>query len=416
MWVDSGGRLDFSSALEGMAKNYGWCLLAFSFGWMSMGGASAPDPAGQQAAGTAQEDRERLMGGMPTRAELRVRRARATNAPVAFLINPKTERLEARDIDGALIQEYAPGAVGQILDVGGYELKVSFGRDEHQRLSLLIKPGPAQAKPVQVSVFQRRLILPKETSVSAYMDGEDRVTIEPCLTGTIYYLDTQPTAVDVPEDQVKLLASKNLVRIGREVEQGKLPDEEMVDAVVAGKIETEEKQTSKNNAGLAVGGWLQNAGTSILGLPNPETTPPATVVKVSSGTPELSAPAPQNQTPNFDPSPVATGRNVPSQQVTQNVKVIALRGDMGDATLSQRPLAYEEGDRGDLIKADKQGLKTRPLENPELAIAAPAETLEQKPPADVAGNTLVRAVRSFLGMPEAKTVQAEADKLSGKAQ
>ena len=89
---------------------------------------------------------------------------------------------------------------------------------------------------------------------------------------------------------------------------------------------------------------------------------------------------------------------------------------MGDATLSQRPLAYEEGDRGDLIKADKQGLKTRPLENPELAVAAPAETLEQKPPADVAGNTLVRAVRSFLGMPEAKTVQAEADKLSGKAQ
>ena len=68
------------------------------------------------------------------------------------------------------------------------------------------------------------------------------------------------------------------------------------------------------------------------------------------------------------------------------------------------------------IKADKQGLKTRPLENPELAVAAPAETLEQKPPADVAGNTLVRAVRSFLGMPEAKTVQAEADKLSGKAQ
>ena len=130
-----------------------------------------------------------------------------------------------------------------------------------------------------------------------------------------------------------------------------------------------------------------------MGLPNPETTPPATVVKVSSGTPELSAPAPQNQTPNFDPSPVATGRNVPSQQVTQNVKVIALRGDMGDATLSQRPLAYEEGDRGDLIKADKQGLKTRPLENPELAVAAPAETLEQKPRSTRSPLEMRRAMR-----------------------
>jgi len=204
------------------------------------------------------------------------------------------------------------------------------------------------------------------------------------------------------------------VRIGRDVEQGKLPDEEMVDAVVEGKMETEDKQTPKNNAGLAVGGWLQNAGTSLLGLPNPQTTPPATVVKVASGTPELSAPAAQSLTPNFDPSPVVTGKNVPSQQVTQNVKVIALRGDLGEATLSRKPFVYEEGDRKDLAKASEQGLAPRPLENPEMVSSAPAETLNQKPPGDAAGNAVVRAVRSFLGMPEAKTVQAEADKLSGK--
>lgn len=361
------------------------------------------------------EDRQRIMGGMPTRAELKLRRARATNAPVTFLINGKTERLEARDIDGALIQEYSPGAVGHVLDVGGYELKISFGRDEHKRLSLLLRPGPSQLKPVQVSVFQRRLILPPSTGVSAFLDSDGVVTIEPCLTGTIYYLDTQPTAVDLPEDKVKLLASKNLVRIGRDVEQGKLPDEEMVDAVVAGKIETEEKQTSKNNAGLAVGGWLQNAGTSLLGLPNPQTTPPATVVKVASGTPELSAPSPQSLTPNFDSSPVPSTRNAPSKQVTQSVKVIALRGDVGEAALAQKPFPYEEGDREDLTRASKKGLAARPLENPELVSTAPAETIEQKPPGDSAGNAVVRAFRSFLGMPEAKTVQAEADKLSGKA-
>ena len=370
-------------------------------------------PAGSSSNSSA-EDRQRILGGMPTRSELKLRRARATNAPVTFLINGKTERLEARDIDGALIQEYSPGAVGHVLDVGGYELKISFGRDEHQRLSLLLRPGPSQLKPVQVSVFQRRLILPPSTSVSAFLDSDGAVTIEPCLTGTIYYLDTQPTAVDLPEDKVKLLASKNLVRIGRDVEQGKIPDEEMVDAVVEGTLETEDKQTPKNNAGLAVGGWFQNAGVSLLGLPNPQTTPPATVVKVASGTPELSAPAPQNQTPNFDPSPVATGKNVPSKQVTQNVKVIALKGDLGEATIAREPFVYEEGDKKDLAKASKQGLVPRPLENPEMAPVAPAATLDQKPPGDAAGNAVVRAVRSFLGMPEAKTVQAEADKLAGK--
>jgi hypothetical protein len=100
--------------------------------------------------------------------------------------------------------------------------------------------------------------------------------------------------------------------------------------------------------------------------------------------------------------------------VTQNVKVIALRGDLGEATLAQKPLLYEEGDRGDLVKANKKGLATRPLENPELVSDAPAATLERKPPGDTAGNAVVRAFRSFLGMPEAKTVQAEADKLAGK--
>jgi hypothetical protein len=102
--------------------------------------------------------------------------------------------------------------------------------------------------------------------------------------------------------------------------------------------------------------------------------------------------------------------------VTQNVKVIALRGDVGEATLAQEPLLYEEGDRRDLTRASKKGLAARPLENPELVSAAPADSLEKKPPGDSAGNAVVRAFRSFLGMPEAKTVQAEADKLSGKAQ
>ena len=228
------------------------------------------------------------LSGVPSREELRQRRARATNAPIAFAINEKTQLLEARNIDGQVLEAYPTGTLSRVLDGGGYELRVSFGRDEKRRLSLMVAPGPAQTQPVQISVFQRRLILPPGTSVAASMErGGDLVTIEPCLTGTIYYLDTEPTSVEVAPEKVQLVKSKNLVRIGREVQQGRLPQEEMIDAVVQGAMETEDKQTPQNNAGLAVGGWLQNATTSLMGLPNPQSAPPATVVKVSSGTPDI---------------------------------------------------------------------------------------------------------------------------------
>lgn len=355
------------------------------------------------------------MSGVPSREELRKRRARATNAPISFAINPVTQKLEARNIDGAIVEEYPTGTVGRVLDAGGYELRVSFGRDDLRRLSMMVRPGPAQQQPVQISVFERRLILPPGTSVSAAMEKEDGlVTIEPCLTGTIYYLDTEPTAVEVAPDKVRLVTSKNLVRIGREVEQGRLPDEEMIDAVVQGSLETEDKQTPQNNAGLAVGGWLQNATTSLMGLPNPQAAPPATVVKVSAGAPELSAPANAAVTPNTDTKPVVTDRNVTTTPVTQGVKVIALRAEAGEAVAPQQPFFYEEGSRQDLAKASQQGMKPRPLEDPSLAPPAPAETLNQKPPGDVAGNAVWKAVRSFFGMPEAATVQKEADRLSGK--
>jgi len=378
------------------------CVLGGGWLWAApTGQASDPDP----------------MSGIPSREELRKRRARATNAPVSFAINATTEKLEARNIDGQLVEEYPTGTIGRVLDVGGYELRVSFGRDDKKRLSLMLRPGPAQTQPVQVSVFSRRLILPPGTSVSAAMDrGDGIVTIEPCLTGTIYYLDTEPTPLDVPPSKVKLISSKNLVRIGKELQQGKVPDEDSIDAVVQGSLETEDKQTPENNAGLAFGGWLQNATTSLMGLPNPQAPPPATVVKVSAGTPELSAPANTTLTPNADTKPVVTDRNVAPVPVTQQVKVIALRSDPSEAVAPQKPFPYEQGNRHDLVKASREGLSTRPLEDPALATPTPSQSLNQKPPGDVAGNAIWRTFRSFLGMPEAATVQKEADRLSGKSQ
>lgn len=354
------------------------------------------------------------MGGIPSREELRVRRARATNAPVSFAINPETKMLEVRNQDGAILETYATGTLGRVLDTGNYELRVSYGRDDIGQLSLMVRPGPAQQKPVQISVFQRRLILPPGTSVTAASGKDGVVVIEPCLTGTIYYLDTQPTPIDISPDKVRIVKTKNLVRIGREVEQGRLPEEEMIDAAVQGTLESEEKQTPHNNAGLAFGGWLQNATTSLMGLPNPQTAPPATVVKVTSGTPELSAPANSALTPNTDMTPVVTDRNVASTPVTQSVQVIALRSGSGAAVAPQEPFFYEEGNRHDLARATRQGSEPRPLKYPDMVATAPAETLNQKPPGDVVGTAIWKTFRSFLGMPEAATVEQEADQLAGK--
>lgn len=386
----------------------GLCFLAAAWllAWNPRPGVAAPEPSPADAA----------LGGLPSRAELQARRAKLTNAPVNFLINTKNGRLEVRNFEGNVIEEYAPGTIRRVLDVGSIELKVSYGRDEQRRLSLLVRPGPAQQRPVQISVFGRRLILPPGTGVSATMEkDEDVVVIEPCLTGTIYYLDTQPTPVEVPAEKVRMVTSKNLVRIGRDLERGELPTDEELDAVVKGSLAVEEKQTPQNNAGVAVGSWLQNASVSLLGLPNPQATPPATVVKVASATPELSAPAPQSLTPNFDRTPVPSGAKEPSQELTQSLKVIAVRPDPVEAALPRKPLPYEEGSRQDLQVAARTGLKPRPLEDPSLAPPPPAATLNQKPPGDVAGNAVVKALRSFLGMPEAKTVEGEARQLSGSS-
>ena len=169
MWVDSGGRADFSSALEGMAKNYGWCLLAFSFGWMSMGGASAPDPAGQQAAG--------IVAGLESGSGGKV------------ILSEKTGRLEVRDEAGSLIDEIALGTAGKAVDVAGQEYRFSFGKDEMGRRSVLVRPGPAMQKPVTIEIFGRKSVLSTEASLLATIDQKNRIYYEPSICGQVYYVE-----------------------------------------------------------------------------------------------------------------------------------------------------------------------------------------------------------------------------------
>jgi hypothetical protein len=152
-----------------MGKNYGWCLLAFSVGWVSMGGASAPDPAGQQAAGIV-AGVESGVGGK-------------------LVINEKTSRLEVRDEQGSLVDEMALGSAGKVVDVAGQEYRLSFGKDELGRQSVLVRAGPGMRKPITVEILGRKSVLSIEASLLVTIDRKNRIYYEPSICGNIYVIN-----------------------------------------------------------------------------------------------------------------------------------------------------------------------------------------------------------------------------------
>jgi hypothetical protein len=152
-----------------MGKNYGWCLLAFSFGWMSISGASAPDSAGQQAAG--------IVAGLQNGAGGRV------------CYNKNTDRLEIRDEQDSLVEEISLGTSGKAVDVAGQEYRLSFGKDEMARRSVLVRAGPAMQRPITLEVLGRKAVLSPEASLLATLGPKEQVFYEPSICGEVYYIE-----------------------------------------------------------------------------------------------------------------------------------------------------------------------------------------------------------------------------------
>ena len=137
--------------------------------FMATGMASVPDPAGQQAAG--------IVAGVESGAGGKV------------VINEKTKRLEVRDEVGSLIDEMALGTSGKVLDVAGQEYRLSFGKDEMGRRSVLVRPGPSTQKPITLDVFGRKAVLSPEASLLATMGEGDEIFYEPSVCGQVYYIE-----------------------------------------------------------------------------------------------------------------------------------------------------------------------------------------------------------------------------------
>jgi hypothetical protein len=136
--------------------------------FMTTGMASVPDPAGQQAAG--------IVAGVD----------RGAGGKVA--INQKTNRLEVRDEVGSLIDEMALGTAGKVVDVAGQEYRLSFGKDEMGRQSVLVRAGPGMQKPITVEIFGKKSVLSIEASLLVTIDQKKRLFYEPSICGNIYMI------------------------------------------------------------------------------------------------------------------------------------------------------------------------------------------------------------------------------------
>jgi hypothetical protein len=152
-----------------------WALI-FGFGFLSIGTASAPDPAGQQAAG--------IVAGVESGVGGKV------------IINEKTKRLEVRDEVGSLIDEMALGTSGKVVDVAGQEYRLSFGKDEMGRRSVLVRAGPGMHKPITVEIFGRKSVISIEASLLVTIDEKKRIYYEPSICGNIYMINKKNGAAE----------------------------------------------------------------------------------------------------------------------------------------------------------------------------------------------------------------------------
>lgn len=137
-------------------------------GWVRICTASAPDPAGQQAAG--------IVAGVESGVGGKV------------VINEKTKRLEVRDEQGSLIDEIALGTSDKVVDVAGQEYRLSFGKDEMGRRSVLVRPGPGMQKPIILEVFGKKAVLSVEASLLVIVDKKNRYLYEPSICGNVYMI------------------------------------------------------------------------------------------------------------------------------------------------------------------------------------------------------------------------------------
>lgn len=260
-----------------------WMILLLSCGWV-WGFAQAAvitqaqDPATKQA--------EDMVAGVNQGGVGKIR------------LNLKTGRLEVRDEAGIMIDELAAGNAGRAVDVYGQEIRLSFGKDDMGRKSVLVRPGPAMRKPISVEVFGRQAVLSPEASLLATLGEDQQIYFEPSICGQVYYIEN----VGREGSQVSRLASSK-----REVAVLAKPSN--LNGTGPGLAsDAQEDSKSIEKAGDAV----KSVFCAVFGLPDKQPTTKAKVYRLrgkgetqdpmsgarssasSSGSSLILSPAPQN--------------------------------------------------------------------------------------------------------------------------
>lgn len=222
--------------------------LAAACSFTSSGLFAAVDSAGQEAAGIVAGIRE--------------------ESGARLLHNEKTQRLEIRDDAGNLLEELNYGTVSRAVDAGGQEYRISFGKDEAGRSSVLVRPGPAMRKPLIVEVFGRKAVLSPDASLLATLADDRQVFYEPSICGEVYYIEDFQT----PGSRVSRLASPQ-----REVAVLAKPSNPM--GTGPGKIESAKEDGKEvEKAGDA----FKSAFFAVLGLPDKQPSGKAKVYRLRS--------------------------------------------------------------------------------------------------------------------------------------
>lgn len=141
----------------------------------ALGGVQAAIPG--QAVGSSMNKKDEIDANLVQGATAKV------------TLSEKTGRLEVRDQAGSLLGEIMAGTAGQAVDAYGQEFRLSFGKDEMGRKSVLVRAGPAMKGPVTIEILGRKAVLSPEASLLATLADHEQIYFEPSLCGKVYYIE-----------------------------------------------------------------------------------------------------------------------------------------------------------------------------------------------------------------------------------
>jgi len=183
-----------------------------------------------------------------------------------IVYNQKTGRVEVWNDAGIFLEEVPSGTAGCAVDVLGQEYRLSFGKDDMGRKSVLVRAGPAMRKPITVEVFGRKTVISPDASLLATFASDQEVFYEPSICGQVYYIEN---AGGVGRPVSRLANSKREVAVLAKPSSptGSTPAEIALD---------QEDAKNMEKAGNAV----KSVFCAVLGLPDKEPTTKAKVYRL----------------------------------------------------------------------------------------------------------------------------------------